>query len=276
VHTSPRKSVDYLLSRLIRCEHCGSNFIGRRHTYDAKSGEQVTQLSYYCSGYLYKGRSVCPSLPVDVACVEGFALDIVQARLCEAEAWAELEGRLRGRIEGRRKKYGQDPKAAEARLAEIDRKIENYYREIGEGLDPGVCKARVAELQVQREAIAAEAVVMRQEDYYTTAIERNLAALDRFRTAFRAGFARLPFGLRREVVLHFIDEIVVHDRRELRVRFKVPFDNLGVEHLCDEAEGKGQNGRRPAGEAGLREFPDILPSGPKWLPLLDSNQRPSD
>jgi hypothetical protein len=71
------------------------------------------------------------------------------------------------------------------------------------------------------------------------------------------------------VVLHFIDEIVVHDRRELRVRFKVPFDNLGVEHLCDEAEGRGQNERRPAGEAGLRGFPDILPSGPKWLPTTD-------
>lgn len=171
-HTSPRKSVDYLLSRLIRCEHCGSNFIGRRHTYQDHNGEEVTQLSYYCSGYLYKGRSVCPSLPVDAAWVESFVLDIVQARLCEAEAWAELQGRLRARIEGRRKKYGQDPKAAEARL---------------------------------------------------------------------------PFVLRREVVLHFIDEIVVHDRRELRVRFKVPFDNLGVEHLCDEAEGRGQNARRPAG-----------------------------
>jgi hypothetical protein len=131
-----------------------------------------------------------------------------------------------------------------------------------------VCRARIGELKVQREAVEAEAVVLRQEDYYTTALERNLAALDRFRTAFRAGFAKLPFGLRREVVLHFIDEIVVHDRRELRVRFKVPFDNLGVEHLCDEAEGRGQNERRPAGEAGLRGFPDILPSGPKMAPLV--------
>jgi DNA invertase Pin-like site-specific DNA recombinase len=91
VHTSPRKSVDYLLSRLIRCEHCGNNFIGRRHTYQAHNGEEVTQLSHYCSGYLCKGRSVCPSLPVDAAWVESFVLDIVQARLCEAEAWAELE-----------------------------------------------------------------------------------------------------------------------------------------------------------------------------------------
>ncbi len=273
VHKSTRKSVDYLLSRLIRCEHCGSNFIGRRHTYKAQDGRSVTQLSYYCSGYLYKGRSVCPSLPVDAAWVEGFVLDIIQARLCEKEAWEDLEARLRARIDGRRRKYGQDPKAAEARLADVDRKIHNYYAAIGAGLDPLVCKARVEELRVQREQVEAEAVVLRKEDYYTAALEKNLGALHRFRAAFRDGFARLPFGLRREIVLHFIDNIVVHDRRELRVLFQVPFDGMGVEHLCDEAEG--QNGRRPAGEAGLRGLPDFFPSGAEWLRLLDLNQRPS-
>ena len=272
LHASPRKSVDYLLSRLIRCEHCGSNFIGRRHTYAARDGQMVTQLSYYCSGYLYKGRSVCPSLPIDAAWVEGFVLDIVQTRLCEATAWAELEGMLRGQIKGRREKYGQDPKAAEARLAEIDRKIENYYRAIGEGLDAAVCRARIDELKTQREVVDAEAVVLRREDDYTTSLERNLAALERFRAAFRDGFARLPFGLRREIVLHFIEEIAVHDRRELRVRFKVPFDNAGVDQLCDEAEAGSQNERRPAGKADLRGFPDILPSGPEWLRQLDLNQ----
>ncbi len=268
LHASPRKSVDYLLSRLIRCEHCGSNFIGRRHTYAARDGQMVTQLSYYCSGYLYKGRSVCPSLPIDAVWVESFVLDIVQTRLCEASAWAELEGMLRGRIEGRRKKYGQEPKAAEARLADIDRKVENDARAIGEGLDASVCRARIDELKAQRETIEAEAAVLRREDYYTTALERNLAALERFRAAFREGFAKLPFGLRREIVLHFIEEIAVHDRRELRVRFKVPFDNVGVEHLCDEAEGGAKNERRSAGEADLRGFTDILPSGPEWLPGL--------
>ena len=150
--------------------------------------------------------------------------------------------------------------------------MENDARAIGEGLDASVCRARIDELKAQRETIEAEAAVLRREDDYTTALERNLAALERFRAAFREGFAKLPFGLRREIVLHFIEEIAVHDRRELRVRFKVPFDNVGVEHLCDEAEGGAKNERRSAGEADLRGFTDILPSGPEWLRQLDLNQ----
>lgn len=51
----------------------------------------------------------------------------------------------------------------------------------------------------------------------------------------------VPLGTKSEVVLHFIHDVVVHHRSELRMRFKVPFDGMGVEHLCDEAEG--QNAR---------------------------------
>ncbi len=272
VTKNPARHSEYLLTRLIRCEHCGGNFVGRRHTYKARTGEEVTQQSYYCSGYLYKGKAVCRSLPIDAAWVEAFVLDIVKARLCQEDGWAELEGRLRGRREARRARYGTTPKAAEAKLAEIDRKIANYYRAIGDGMDVALCKQLVADLEEQRGKVAEEARVLREEDYYDAALEKNLAELDRFRRAFAEGFDRLPMGIRRQVVLHFVESIVVHDRRELQVTFQIPFDGMGITQLTDDVQA-GAEGRwvppedeEPALEAGSTMGFDPFPVERKWLP----------
>ena len=248
VHTSPHRSVSYLLGRLIRCDGCGSNFVGRRREYTDHRGERVTSLAYYCSGYVNKGASMCKSLPLDVAWIDGAVISALQARFVDPEGWSELERRVRERIEARRRKYGADPKAVEAKVRELERKIENYFNAIGDGLDPALCQARIAELESKKAAIEGEARTIAEEDYYTSAVEKNLHTLGEFRRRLSAGFEQLPFGVQRQVVLAFIESIHVHDRREVVINLKVGMENDGLQHLCDELDAVDKT--RSSGRSG--------------------------
>ena len=243
---SKARHVNYLLSRLIRCDCCGNNFSGRRGIRKARKGGTATDIyHYYCSGYLNQGRSVCRPFPLDRDWAEGLVLDLIRARLCAPEALAELERKVRERLDARRRAWASDPKVIEQKLGDIDHRIGNYYRAIGDGLDPAVCRQHIAELQVKRQALEEEADAVRKESYYEQAIEKNLAQLRHFADTFHQGFAELPFGVQRQVVLHFVEQMEMKGRKELHITLKVPFDDNGVKLLQEGGEG-GLGG--PAGD----------------------------
>lgn len=276
VHSSPHKHVNYLLGRLITCDCCGNAFVGRRREYVNHKGEKQVNLSYFCSGYLFKGRDVCESLPLDMAWIEGIVIDALKARFCDPAGWDELERKLRSRIEARRRKYGVDPRAAQAKLSEIDRRIDNYYRALGEGMDVATCKRLIAELTEKKAAMEQEIETLQTEDYYVVALEKNLKLLAAFRSRLRDGFERLPFAAQRQVVVAFVEGIHVRERREVVVKLKVALDNDGIKHLTDELDRAEDAGRKPEttkGPSGLEEpFEGEGPfcqSGPRWCPLVD-------
>ena len=236
---STNQPVSYLLSRLIRCDHCGNNFVGQRQTATNAAGEKVVYRRYYCSGYLTKGKSVCASLPIKAEWLEAFVLDLLRHKLHEAGVVDELERLIRDRVEARRSTYGQDPKAVQRKLDEVDRRIANYYRAIGDGLDPSVCQQHIAELTTKKAQLEEEASVLLREDYYDRALEMNVAELRRFARAFNDEFDTLPFAAKRKAVLYFVERVEVVERKKVRVHFKVPFDNNGIKLLTDEVVGGG-------------------------------------
>ena len=267
--------VNYLLSRLIRCEHCGGNFVGRRQPHTNSKGERYDLLRYYCGSYLNKGPSVCPSLPIHKDWVEDLVLDLIRTRLCTPGALKELEKRVHARIEGRRRKYGRGPKAVSQKVEDVERRIQHYYQAIGEGLDPQVCRKHIEELNEKKAALEEEARLLSCEDYYERALQRNVDELRRFAEAFDQGFDDLPFGVRRRIVLHFVSEIAVVDRKLLRITLKVPFDNEGVSQLTDETSepnGASQGGEVDPTGSTLAD-PAKLLSGPIRGANKDANQR---
>jgi site-specific DNA recombinase len=279
VHENPNRHVNYLLGRLIKCSCCGASFVGRRREYTNHRGEKQETTAYYCSSYLFKGQSVCRSLPVDQVWLDGLVLDAIRARVT-AEGWEELASTVRRRIAARRAKYGVDPKAIQVKLAEIDRKIANYYRAIGDGLDPQVCRALVAELQQRKTDIETEFAALQEQDYYTVALEKNMAALEKFRRLFASTFERLPFAVQRQAVLKFVSGIEVRDRKEVVVTLKVNFDNNGLKQLNDEMDTvengswtpKAEEASAVTGDASYALSP-VCQSGPtQWLGA-DSNRR---
>lgn len=281
-HTSPHKHVTYLLGRLITCGGCGGTFVGRRREYLANNGERKTSLSYYCSGYLFSGAGVCASLPLDMAWLDGVVVDAISARFLDAAGWADLQRRVEDRIGARRRKYGAESKAAEAKRADIARRIQNVYRAVADGMDTAQCKQMIAELEAKRAEIDQEVKVLAQEDYFRAAIEKNLRTLEAFRGRLAQGFDTLPFGVQRQVITTFVSGIEVRDRRRVVVNLRVPLNNTGLVHLTDELSDEGEAEKRVGQGAaegsndergGTHKRPPPLGQpGTKWLRQLDSNQ----
>jgi site-specific DNA recombinase len=271
---------EYLLGRLIRCTECGYNYTGRRKRYTTTKGEKKEHADYVCNGYQQHGRSVCEPRPIEKGWIEGLVVDLIRSRLGTPEALAELERRVRQKVESRRRTFGESTEAVERKIAEVDRQIANYYRAIGEGLDPLVCRQHIDELTETKVELEVEAEVVRTEDYYQLTLDRNLRDLRQFAEVYIQDFERLPFGVRRKVVLHFIESIEVVEHRLVRITMRVPFDNAGIKHLTDE-DGQGKNGEPRPGEESLAgtgaagmsvEKGNFFQLGTNWLPNHDHRQ----
>lgn len=239
---STSQPVKYLLSRLIRCESCGNNFVGQRQSRTNAKGEKVVYKRYYCSGYLTKGTAVCQSLPISVDWLDPFVIDLLRHKLREKGVIQRLEDMVTERVEARRTTYGQDPEAVQRKLEDVDRRIANFYRAIGDGLDPSICQGHIAELTAKKEQLEDEASVLRREDYYDRALKMNIAELRRFARAFDEEFDNLPFAAKRRAVLFFVEKVEVVERKTVKVHFRVPFDNQGIKLLTDEVTGLGAAG----------------------------------
>jgi len=235
---TPKKHVKYLLSRLTVCERCGEHhFVGRRQTHLLRSGERTEYLRYYCQGYLSKGRSVCQPLGLHKDWLEGEALRHIREQVCAPKRLAELERRVRRIVEERRRTYGGSPEAVLRKIDVIDGKIANYYRAIGEGMDPVVCQRHIAELEQEKELLKDEAAILAQQSYYERALNGNVEAVRRFGALFEEKWAELPFETQRQVLLKFVHKIAVQPDDQVRFELRVPFDNQGVKLLADRMEG---------------------------------------
>jgi len=242
-----------------------------------RKGEKREYADYVCIGRQQHGRSVCSARTIRQDWIDGVVVDLIRSRLGTPEALAELERRVRQKVEARRRTYGESTEAVERKIAEVDRQIANYYRAIGEGLDPQVCREHIDELTEKKAELEGEAEVVRGEDYYQRALDRNLHSLRQFAEVYLQEFDQLPFGVRRKVVLHFIESIEVVEHRMVRITMRVPFDDAGLKHLTDEA-AQGENGEpRPGAESlastgasGMSvEKGNFFQLGTNWLPSVD-------
>ena len=183
------------------------------------------------------------------------------------EALTDLERRVREKLEARRKELGQDPKAAQRKLAEVERRIQHYYRAIGDGLDPDICKQHIRRLGEQKTQLALEAESLQREDYIGAAMQRTLSEVNTFTTMFEKSFRDLPFPVQRKIVMHFVERVEIIDRKVFRVIVWIPinergssiFDEEAGDPPCDEAPGE-VDGNGPRGEAG-RSPPNVGKTG---------------
>jgi hypothetical protein len=198
LRSSPRRAVKYLLARMIRCDHCGGLFVGRRQKKRRrKDGESYDLFRYRCNTYVTKGRSVCPSVGIHCDWIEGEIVEIIRREICSPERIAALQELVRKKIEARRSRYGKDPRELDRKMADIDRRIQNYFRAIGDGVDAKTCKEHIARLEADKAEVEEEAELLRQDDYYRRALELNLTELERFAAAFKDDFRELPMATQR-------------------------------------------------------------------------------
>ena len=273
--TSKAQHVEYLLSRLIRCESCGSSFCGRKmNNRINKKGDMKPAYAYYCGGYMNKGPSVCASLPLRKEWLENSVLAAIRTRFAAPDAVGELERALRESTDALQKSYACDSKQLEAKLADIDRRIGNFVRAIGEGADPAMCQAQIAELNGRKAEVERQASVARRGEFAQRVMERNLASLRRITTAVQGDFLSLPFETQRQVILNFVAAASVN-RERLGLELHIPFDGGGVAKLADELSGvvtggslTQGTGRKPASNATNRE-PFLTPNTIRRIACLE-------
>jgi hypothetical protein len=168
---------------------------------------------------------------------------------------------VREKIEGRRKAWAKEDgsQKIDQKLAALERKVNNYYDAIGEGLDRAICRQKIAGLEAQRKQLEQERAVLQREDYYATALEQNLENVRKFASAFTERFQDLPFPVQRQVVLHFVEGIRIVNQRTAEVHLRVPFENNGVTLLAEPA---------PSGPMGQTIVKSNSQSRPNWLPFV--------
>jgi len=269
--SSPRRAVRYLLSRLIRCDHCGGLFIGRRYKYfSKKKKESYDRFRYYCDTRITKGKSICPAPGLNSDWIEGKILELIYNEICSPQRIAVLKELVSKKIEARRSRYGKNPRELDRKLSDLNRRIQNYYQAIGDGVDPKTCKEHIARLEVEKNEVELEAKILQQDDYYRRALELNLVELERFAIAFKEDFYRLPLTAQRNVLLHFVKEIRVFKNKIVRVTLRVPFNGNGVRHLTDELRAPSDE------EQTAQSTMEVLLPGPTRANMVHKEEVPND
>ena len=154
---------------------------------------------------------------------------------------------------------------------------------MGDGLDPAVCRQRIAALQQKKTDIEKEAEILQQAEDDVVPLKRNLTLLRRLRSKRGGGFERLPFGVQRQIILAFVEGISVRERREVAIHLRLTLDNGGIQHLCDEMDAADSGGWTDTNEgfsegesAGDKADALDVPSGPTWRPRSGRRKNSSD
>lgn len=263
--------VHYLLTRLVRCSHCGATFVGRRQRYKGKGGKDTDRFAYYCGGYMRNGSSVCRSYPLAKDWLEGAVIAALRSQLGDAEKRQALRADIEARIESLRQLHNHDGKSVKLKLAAIDQQIDRYFVLIGQGWEIERAKQMIEEAKAKKARLEAEVAKVQESEYHQRLLSKNLEMLERLSRIILNDFEAMPFGVQRQALLAFINEIVVDQHRELVMRFQVPFDNGGLKELVEKAEAaiRGELYEDPENVSGeprlIRSSPDCL-SGLEWYP----------
>ena len=236
------RPVKNLLAGFIRCRHCGHTFYGVDRA-TRRQGQRVPRPVYVCHGYLQKGASVCTSLALPKDWLEAAVLDQLRRRLCTPDGQTHIANAVAAHIEQRRRAFTTDASALSRQVADCDRRIQNYYRAIGDGMDPSVCRQHIAELTAKKDKLEAEQELLAQEDIYGRALARNQDLLRDFSGTFEHVFDKLSLHRKRQILARFLVGIDVIEHKTVRLNLRVPFDTHGLKTLLTpEQEGDGGGG----------------------------------
>jgi len=135
--------------------------------------------------------------------------------------WSECEARLKSR----KSRFGKDSEFIKRRLGSIDKKIENYYHAIGEGLNPAKCKEIIASLEQEKEELQAEIHKIENDEGLKKVLKEGFEIIKSKAMAVSEGFENRPFEDQRTLIEMFVKKIEIIDRAVARVYFKVPFED---------------------------------------------------
>ena len=220
LHANARtgRSPKYLFSGLLTCGHLNS------------AGEQCTRkfiivdpLHYACSGWKYRGQSVCSNtIKVSRAIVESVLLDAIKDDLFTAEGQAAFIQETTKLLTAPLREQKPDHKQAMKRLQEVEQAITNIMAAITAGIVTPSTKAALQRAEAERDALVQS--VQHQHKPVANVTQRQV---DMAR-------AQLRILLGKEIVLH-----PCSDGEARYLTAEVPGDYQGLLRLVT---GKNKSG----------------------------------
>ncbi len=150
----PKPTSPYLLTGLIRCNHCGHNFQGHRRA--AGKNKPIVYLYYQCGGYQRKGPTECISFSIPKDELEKQIIKAIRRRLKRSGAL----DRIARDLEQSLAIGAQEPNTKLAELeAELSRNQiaeDRILKAVEEGMPYSTSRKRMEDLQARRDQITQE------------------------------------------------------------------------------------------------------------------------
>jgi len=213
----------YLLSGLIKCDHCGFNFTGATY--------KKNDLSYYIDGgYNSKGKSVCTSLKIPKDEIEDYAVKSIKDSIGQSDIPKIVKRVVEKKLSGRSLKGTDKYSAILSTMQEDERKKANLISAIEKGINMDVVIQRLTKLDnrlnlLYQEKERLESVLVRGSD-----IERLVKMIDALVDDFDRLFYSATTLEKKRFLALFIEQIVIRKQAQKAQFFirKIPAvnDNL--------------------------------------------------
>ncbi|MFC1807990.1 zinc ribbon domain-containing protein, partial [Candidatus Omnitrophota bacterium] len=125
-----RPASDYILSGLIKCANCGTNFHGSRY-----HRKYIISRIYRCGGYNMYGNSVCTRWEVSAEEIENFVIEYIHSKIDNPGWRAELREELLRVVKITESSTGNRLHELDKEVKELSLKIENWKKALEKGLE---------------------------------------------------------------------------------------------------------------------------------------------
>ena len=186
----------YLLTGLVKCEHCGFNYQGQ-------SFRKQNIFYYVDGGNMNKGKTVCGRLAIRKEKLEGFVLDLIRETLPFSKVAARLE-ELIAAYADRRSSGNAEREESDKSLEDIQQKIQNLLSAVEKGIDFDTVLVRLKELEKRK--IKAQEERGRLDIALSEKVQVKEAARHaaEFLLDFDKHFAKAPTQERKEMIRQIV------------------------------------------------------------------------
>ncbi|MBX2991498.1 MAG: recombinase zinc beta ribbon domain-containing protein [Bacteroidetes bacterium] len=192
----------YLLSGLIRCDHCGFNFSG--HTYSARKRHY-----YQDSGFINKGRSVCTSFLIPKERIENFVISSIKENLLSSGVEAQLRTVIERQLQKRHSGEDFSLRRIEAAIVNNEVQTRNLVDAIAQGIRVDTVLSRVKELETERKRLLKEKTRLESVEVKSKDIRDLAQSIAEETKRFDEVLRTSPIHVQKQWIRRFVLGIVV-------------------------------------------------------------------
>ncbi|MBI3787751.1 MAG: recombinase family protein [Ignavibacteriales bacterium] len=223
----------YLLSGLVKCEHCGFNFQGQSY--------RATGHYYYVDGgNMNKGKSVCERTAIPRDRLENFIINLIKDSLPLSKVASRMEELASEYINNKgRKNIALD--IIQKRIGENEARMQNLIRLVENGAELDTVLARIKQLEQEKSWLERERGKLETNAMASVDIKNVSASIAQFLLNFEKHFHNAPLQERKEMIRQIVLGVSVNPQKRIAkcTITKIPMVNRTLTALFNPSEFVG-------------------------------------